>query len=133
MRRFSWLPIVLLVNGCMLGLLGAQGVIGARLAAGRPASQSCGSGGGEPGQVCGGWVGSQAPLVSTNCHWHHDATVYWAHCAPTEGHYLFRMHLTCQRGNQSYPIEGDWARSPDRIYSQPTSCGSGAGDPQTAS
>jgi hypothetical protein len=70
-------------------------------------------------------------LVSTNCHWHYDGNVYWAHCYPTDGPYTFRMHIWCNVLGYSYPMWSNWARSPDQVYSDGVNCGPGAGAAQS--
>jgi hypothetical protein len=72
-----------------------------------------------------------AIAVSTNCHYHYDGNVYWAHCYPTDGPYSFRMHLWCDVGF-GYPATSNWARSPDQIYTDGVNCGPGAGAAESA-
>jgi hypothetical protein len=69
----------------------------------------------------------QALQTTTNCHWHYDGNVYWAHCYATGGRYQFRMHIYCP-----YDLFPDhtsaWVWSPDQPYSSGIRCDSGAAE-----
>lgn len=71
---------------------------------------------------------SQLQQATTNCHWHYDGNVYWAHCYATGSRYQFRMHIYCP-----YDLFADhtsaWVWSPDTPYSSGIRCdGGGAAD-----
>jgi hypothetical protein len=66
---------------------------------------------------------SVVSAASTNCHWHTDGNVYWAHCYDTGAPYSFQMHVWCSQG-----FNGDWqndsfvAQSPRDAYTNGINC-----------
>jgi hypothetical protein len=62
-------------------------------------------------------------FTATNCHWHYDGSVYWAHCYDTGSVYWFQMHIRCQSIlGTTYDQTSGYVRSPDNQYSGAVSC-----------
>lgn len=100
-------PALLLVLAPLLALLAT---------AGNPAQAATKS---EPARL------PMTQSVTTNCHWHTDGNVYWAHCYPTGTPYTFQMHIWCD--HTPYPIppyenDSDIAQSPQQIYTNGINC-----------
>jgi len=66
----------------------------------------------------------QALQATTNCHWHYDGNVYWAHCYATGSRYQFRMHIYCPYDLFPDKATG-WVWSPDTPYSPGIRCDGG--------
>jgi hypothetical protein len=57
--------------------------------------------------------------TTTDCHWHTDGNVYWAHCYDTGAPYFFQMHVVCSFGPDRY---SNSAHSPEQQYTEGINC-----------